>query len=157
DLQLPLMHGAGPGNAARQNLSALRHERANELHVLVVDIVNLVCAELADLAAPEQRTPLTLGLVAALCGLAAAGPTASTLSECHLPLHPVIPLVVVIELVDFGRPSLARLSHRRQPALDAAPLRVGLSLRPRPLDDFFLAVDAGDEVTHNLVHHAEPT
>src|SRR5207248_3584351 len=65
-LQLALMHGAGAGDAPGQNLPALGNERAEQLHVLVVDIVDLVRAELADLAAAEQRTPLPLRLVAGL-------------------------------------------------------------------------------------------
>src|SRR5215475_9111239 len=56
--QLPLVHGARTGNAARQNLRALRHERHQELGVLVVDVVDLVRAELADLAPAEHRTTL---------------------------------------------------------------------------------------------------
>src|ERR1043165_8825788 len=66
DLQLPLVHRAGARDAARQNLAALRHERAQELHVLVVDVVDLVRAELADLAAPEHRTALAALFVRAL-------------------------------------------------------------------------------------------
>src|SRR5688572_16578258 len=75
-LQLALVHRAGSGDAARQDLAALRNERTDQLHVLVVDVVDLVRAELADLAATEHRTPLSLLLVAGL--LVAAASTAAT-------------------------------------------------------------------------------
>src|SRR6185503_13548626 len=57
-LQLPLVLGAGPRDPARQDLAALGHERPDQLDVLVVDVVDLVRAELADLAAAEQCAPL---------------------------------------------------------------------------------------------------
>src|SRR4051812_7880074 len=72
-LQLALVHRAGPGDPARQDLAALGHERTNQLRVLVVDVVDLVRAELADLAAAEQRAALTLRLVAGLLVALAAG------------------------------------------------------------------------------------
>src|ERR1043165_8908711 len=84
DLQLPLVHRAGARDAARQNLAALRHERSQELHVLVVDVVDLVRAELADLAAPEERAALALFLVARLLVSAPApAPTGASLSKRH--------------------------------------------------------------------------
>src|SRR4249920_863109 len=66
DLQLALVHRACPGNPPRQNLAALRHERRQQLDVLVVDVVDLVRAELADLPAAEHRAALALFLVAGL-------------------------------------------------------------------------------------------
>src|SRR3954467_15081814 len=56
--QLALMQRAGSRDAAWQDLGALGHERHQQLDVLVVDVVNLVRAELADLAAPEHRAAL---------------------------------------------------------------------------------------------------
>src|SRR5688500_11362953 len=47
-LQLALMKGTGSGNAAWQNLSALRDELLQHLHVLEVDVLELLDAELAD-------------------------------------------------------------------------------------------------------------
>jgi hypothetical protein len=47
---------AGARDAARQDLGALGHERHQQLRVLVVDVVDLVRAELADLARAEHRT-----------------------------------------------------------------------------------------------------
>src|SRR5690348_11242932 len=55
-LQLPLMKRARTGNPARLNLAPLRDERHQQAHVLVVDVVDLVCAELADAPATEEAT-----------------------------------------------------------------------------------------------------
>src|SRR5437899_12841071 len=86
-LQLALVHRARARDAPRENLAALGHERPDQLDVLVVDVVDLVRAELADLAPAEQRAALALFLVAGLLVLvAAAAPAAaarSSLSECH--------------------------------------------------------------------------
>src|SRR5699024_11058426 len=71
--QLTLMLGAGAGHAAGQDLAALAgvlHAQAH--HVLVVDVLNFIHAELANLAA----------------GLAAAGaayPFASIFRHCCFP------------------------------------------------------------------------
>src|SRR5947209_20565643 len=103
------MHRAGARDAPRENLAALGHERPDQLHVLVVDVVDLVRAELADLATAEQRAPLPLRLVAGLL-VAAAAPAATAartpLSECHLDLHPIEP--IVFRFVGLARrPALA--------------------------------------------------
>src|SRR5947209_8740351 len=84
-LQLPLMHRAGARDAPRENLAALGHERPDQLHVLVVDVVDLVRAELADLATTEERAALSLFLVSRLLVAAAAAATAAraSLSEWH--------------------------------------------------------------------------
>src|SRR5262245_17076151 len=93
-LQLALVHRAGARDAPRQDLAALRDERADQLDVLVVDVVDLVRAELADLAAAEERAALSLRLVAALL-VALAAPAATLLSEWHrLDLPPIKPVVV---------------------------------------------------------------
>jgi len=44
----------GSRDPARQDLGALRDELLQQLHVLVIDVVNLVRTELADLAATEK-------------------------------------------------------------------------------------------------------
>src|SRR6185295_12263605 len=75
-LELPLVHGAGARNAARQDLAALRDEGTDQLHVLVVDVVDLVRAELADLAPAEHRPPLPLLFLLVL--LVPAATTAAT-------------------------------------------------------------------------------
>src|SRR5688572_24082964 len=58
--QLPLVQGAGPGDAPRQDLGALGHERQQQPRVLVVDVVDLVAAELADLPPAEHRAALSV-------------------------------------------------------------------------------------------------
>src|SRR5262245_27092945 len=55
--QLPLMPRAAAGDAARNDLAALGHEAAEATHVFVVDEVDLVRAELANLPA-SKATPL---------------------------------------------------------------------------------------------------
>src|SRR4029453_3064129 len=70
--QLALVLGAGAEHPARQDLPPLRDEAGEELHVLVVHVVDLVRAELADLPAPEE---VPLGLVLLVPRTApAAGP-----------------------------------------------------------------------------------
>src|SRR5438067_12806110 len=134
-LQVALVHRARAGDAARQDFAALRHERADQLDVLVIDVVDLVRAELAHLAAPEQRPPLALRLVARLlvapaaaaAAAAAAGAARPSVSEWHLNLRPVE--AIVFEVLHIARrTSFARLALRRQPAFHAPPLGVGLSL-----------------------------
>ena len=51
DRQLALMLGAVAGHAAGQDLAALGHEATQAGEVLVIDVLNLIYAELADLAA----------------------------------------------------------------------------------------------------------
>src|SRR5918994_8483 len=66
---------AGPRDSPRQHLAALRHEAAQQLHVLVVDVVDLVCAELADLAPAEQPAALphlAVGLLVVAASAAAS-------------------------------------------------------------------------------------
>src|SRR5579872_2610667 len=83
-LQLSLMHRARPGDPPRQDLAALGHEGTDQLHVLVVDVVDLVRAELADLAAAEHRPALS-GLVAGLLlGAASTAAARASLSKRHV-------------------------------------------------------------------------
>src|SRR6478736_10241589 len=84
-LQLALVHCTRARDPAREDLPALRHERAQQLHVLVVDVVDLVRAELADLAAAEHRPALSLRFVCGFLVAAAAATTTTraSLSECH--------------------------------------------------------------------------
>src|SRR5690349_7329440 len=56
--QLPLVGRASTGDPAWQDLGAFGDERHQQLDVLVVDVVDLVRAELADLTAPEHRAAL---------------------------------------------------------------------------------------------------
>src|SRR3990172_707295 len=52
-LQLPLVRGADARDAPRQNLAPVAHELPDR-HVLVVNVVDLLHAELADAAAAEK-------------------------------------------------------------------------------------------------------
>src|SRR5207253_7377440 len=88
-LQLALVQRAGAGNAARQDLATLGDELLERLHVLEVDVFDLLDAELADpLAAIEElllaallsaRTAAAAAIVAAAAGTAARSST----SRCH--------------------------------------------------------------------------
>src|SRR5436190_10721258 len=124
-LQLPLVHRAGARNAARQDLPALRHERTQQLCVLVIDVVDLVRTELADLAAAEHRPALAVCLVARLLLPATSG--GAPASHRHLTLHPLE--AVVVSVLALGRrPALSRLPLRRQAALHATALGLALAL-----------------------------
>src|SRR3954466_7870563 len=123
-LQLALVLGAGARDPPRQDLAALGHERPDQLHVLVVDVVDLVRAELADLAPAEQRAPLSLFLVARLLVAATAAATAaaaarSSLSKWHGLHLSHFKAVVVLVVRLAGRPAFTGLALRRQAALDA--------------------------------------
>src|SRR3954447_26860754 len=54
-LQGALVVGAGARDPPRQDLRALGDELLQELDVLVIDVVDLVGAELTDLAPPEEH------------------------------------------------------------------------------------------------------
>src|SRR6476646_9797164 len=71
--ELPLVQRTGTRDAARQNLRALRNKGEQQLGVLVVDVVDLVRAELAHLAAAEHRPAL------AVLALTARGPAGALL------------------------------------------------------------------------------
>src|SRR5207249_3018835 len=113
---------------------------------------------LADLPPAEERPSLSLRFVAGFLVAAAAATAAATtrasLSEWHR-LHslvrPEIEPGICVLVLGLARPAFARLPLRRQPALDAPPLGVGLPLGTRTLHHFFLAVDAHDEVSDDLI------
>src|SRR5512137_1322923 len=71
-LELALVHRAHAGDAARQDLRALGHEGQQHLRVLVVDVVDLLRAELADLAAAEHAAARPALLSTLLVAAAAA-------------------------------------------------------------------------------------
>src|SRR6266571_2416723 len=75
--QLALVLRAGPEHPPGEHLAALGDERGQELHVLVVDVVDLVRAELADLA-PAEEVALALVLRPAPARAAARGPRPPT-------------------------------------------------------------------------------
>src|SRR5215831_13005051 len=56
--QRPLMLGARPGDAARQDLAPLGQEPAEAADLLVVDVVDALDAERADLAVGPLRPPV---------------------------------------------------------------------------------------------------
>src|SRR5436190_6193080 len=85
--QLPLVQCAGARDTARQNLRALRHEREQQLGVLVVDVVDLVRAELAHLAAAEHRAALAV-LALRTGARAAALLGAESLASVHRSIPP---------------------------------------------------------------------
>src|SRR5438270_7261762 len=72
DLQRALVLGAGAGNPARLDLAPLRNERRQQTHVLVVDVVDLLRAELADAPAPEEAAARALPLLVLVVFLRAA-------------------------------------------------------------------------------------
>ena len=74
------MRRADAGQAARDDLAALGHELAEQAKVLVVDVVDLLDAELALLLATEEfartagaalRTSTLTARIACCCGAAA--------------------------------------------------------------------------------------
>src|SRR5262245_3572818 len=74
-LQRALVLGARARDAARLDLAALGNERRQQAHVLVVDVVDLVRAELADAAPAEESAAagtIPLRLVVLLAAAAAA-------------------------------------------------------------------------------------
>src|SRR5690606_38927580 len=73
-LQGALMLGARTRDAPRLNLAALGNERRQGLHVLVVDVVDLLDAEAADAAAAEESAATTL-VPASVTGSAPRGAT----------------------------------------------------------------------------------
>src|SRR5262245_21593624 len=64
--QLALVPGTGSGDPARENLGPLRRKRLEQPDVLVIDELDLLVAELAELLLPEQKLLLVLFLAAAV-------------------------------------------------------------------------------------------
>src|SRR6266508_4810031 len=64
--QLTLVLGARPRDPAWENLRPLRRERLKQPDILVVDELDLLVAELAELLLPEQKFLLVLLLAAAV-------------------------------------------------------------------------------------------
>src|SRR4029453_715516 len=79
-LQLALMERARPRDPARKDLPALGDERLQQLDVLPVDVLELLRAELADLAATDEELLATSGLP--LAGTR-SGPAASSRGGAH--------------------------------------------------------------------------
>src|ERR1043165_2660042 len=87
-LQLPLVQRARPGDAARKDLPALGDELLQRLQVLVVDVLDLLHAELADALAAVEELLLPALLSRSAGGTAAtrAGTTRSSRSHVVSPL-----------------------------------------------------------------------
>src|SRR3569832_128335 len=77
-LELPLMQRARSGNAAGKNLAALGDELLQRLDVLVVDVLELLDAELADALAAVEELLLAalLSTGTGVATIAAAGTSA---------------------------------------------------------------------------------
>src|SRR5262249_50670174 len=83
-LQRALVLRARARDAPRLDLAALRDERRQQAHVLVVDVIDLVRAELADAAPPEEPAAArTIALVLLLVVLLAAAAAASAPFPAH--------------------------------------------------------------------------
>src|SRR5256885_5681540 len=82
-LQLPLVQRARAGDAARKNLPALGDELLQRLQVFVVDVLDLLHAELADALAAIEELLLPALLSGAAGGRAAARPGTTRSSRCH--------------------------------------------------------------------------
>ena len=74
--EFALVQRAGARDAARQHLAALRDEAGQHAHVLVVDVVDLVRTELADLPAPEESAAPTLVATLGVLGILGGGSSA---------------------------------------------------------------------------------
>src|SRR5258706_1897568 len=92
-LEFALMQRTGSGDAARKDLPALRDELLQGLDVFVVDVLELLDAELADaLAAKEElllaalRSARSAGAAAATGIAATAATTRSSHFSCHVGL-----------------------------------------------------------------------
>src|SRR3989304_4129872 len=77
-LQLALVQRARPRDAPRLDLPALGQEGGQQPHVLVVDVVDLLRAELAHAAAAEEPATRSVAPLAVLLVLVAAAAAAST-------------------------------------------------------------------------------
>src|SRR5579872_2868972 len=140
------MQRAGSGDPARQNLSALRNELLQRLHILEIDVFDLLDAELADALAAIEELLLaallsTRASTAALFAAALAG--ASRLCHCHRRS----PLLARRQLGLGGgsRRSLGR-SRECRSGTDALFLRIALRELLRAL---MIEVSAHDHVAQD--------
>src|SRR6266852_525753 len=63
---------------------------------------------------------------------------------------------IVVGVLDLGGSTLTRLANRRQPALHAPALGLGLALCSRALDDLLLLVHTDDEMAQDLIEDLQP-
>src|SRR6187399_703245 len=78
-LQLPLVQRAGAGDPPRLDLAALGQERRQQADVLVVDVVDLLRAELAHAAPAEEPAARAIAALV-LVGVFALRPAAAAAS-----------------------------------------------------------------------------
>src|SRR4029077_14996514 len=122
------MQRAGARDPARKNLSALRDELLQRLHILEIDVLDLLDAELAD-ALPAVEKLLLPALLSAT--LAAATLAALGGSSPHLHCHRQSPLLAARRFGfrssgdRFGGASRSRRRERRRGA-HALLLRIAL-------------------------------
>src|SRR5437879_2055782 len=140
------MQRAGAGDAARKDLSALRDELLQHLHVFVVDVLELLDAELADaLAAIEEL------LLAAL-----RSGTARSIAARSSGLHSHVDLLLLLGRSGRAARQLAdRLGRReRRRRTDALLLRIALGELLCPL---VVEVRAHDHVAQDAVGVLHPS
>ena len=148
-LQRPLMCGADTRDPPRLDLAALRNERRQQLHVLVIDVINLLDAELADPTAPEEPAA-SPGLVARGATVPATGspaaaassnpcPSRSSLASpfAERPFHHALAVVVIVLAalaLGFGRLGRQAATAPAAPLLRTcgAPATVRPPPAPRP-------------------------
>src|SRR5947207_10200683 len=147
------MQRAGAGDAARQDLPALRDELLQHLHVLVVDVLELLHAELANAFAAIEEL-----LLAALRSTRAARSTAARSSG--IGSHLVSPPLARWLLDDYRRglgrrPLDDRLGRREcRRRAHALLLRIALGELLRPL---VVEVRAHDHVAQDAIRVLHPS
>ena len=82
-LELALMQRASAGDAARKDLPALRDELLQHLHVFVIDVLELLDAELADALAAVEKLLLAARSARSAGSATAAFRPSSTTTRCH--------------------------------------------------------------------------
>src|SRR5512140_567883 len=87
-LELALVKCAGAGDAARKDLAALRDELLQHLHVLVVDVLEFLDAELADALAAVEELLLSARAGVSAAALAALARSAGWCAGCHVSRSP---------------------------------------------------------------------
>jgi hypothetical protein len=89
--QLPLVAGRGPGDARRDDLAVLVDEVLEDLDVLVVDPLDLLGGEAAELAAAEQRPLALVLLVLSVAGASETPSMNSMFVTCRISLFERLP------------------------------------------------------------------
>src|SRR5215468_2730799 len=77
------MERAGPGDPPREDLAPFGDEALEELDVLPVDVLELLRAELADLAPPDEKLLARAALAVASRRAAASGRASGSATHSH--------------------------------------------------------------------------